>query len=359
MKKICVFGAGTIGMSLARMLYNSGNEVLVWSAKEEDKIACETTRRQKNLPGMIIPDGIHFTLDMEEACRDRDLLVFAIPSVYLRATAAKAKPYVRDGQIIADLGKGLESGSMKTLSQVLKEELNKDGRHEHVRVVALSGPTHAEEIARDMPSAIVSACEDMEAAEYVQDVFMNTCMRVYTNADVIGVELCGALKNVIALACGIASGIGCGDNARAALITRGMAEIRRLGLRVGCMEQTFAGLAGIGDLIVTATSEHSRNNRCGKLIGQGRSVEEAVKEVGQVVEGLNALPAAMEMAAKYEVEMPITAALNAIVHDNADPVDVVAMLMGRKKKSEIEPDALNAFFEQKKEERIQAARVRK
>jgi glycerol-3-phosphate dehydrogenase (NAD(P)+) len=187
----------------------------------------------------------------------------------------------------------------------------------------------------------------MDAAEEVQDIFMNTCMRVYTNADEIGVELCGALKNVIALACGIATGIGCGDNARAALITRGMAEITRLGLKMGCMEQTFAGLAGIGDLIVTATSMHSRNNRCGIYIGQGMSVDDAVKKVGQVVEGLNALPAAVELSQKYEVEMPITMALDAIVNHGASPAATVGKLMGRDKKSEVSKDALERFFAQR------------
>ncbi len=348
MKKIGVLGAGTIGMSLARMLYNSGHEVLVWSAVEEELVACETTRRHKNLPGMVIPDGVEFTRSIEAVCTDKDVLMFAIPSVFIRSTAAKARPYIKDGQVIADVGKGIEKDTLLTMSQILEDELNKDGQHSNVKVVALSGPTHAEEIALDMPTTIVSACTDMKAAEYVQDVFTNTCMRVYTNADVIGVELCGALKNVIALSCGIANGIGCGDNAKAALITRGMAEIARLGLKMGCMEQTFTGLAGIGDLIVTATSMHSRNNRCGNLIGKGLSVDEAVKEVGQVVEGLYALPAAMELAEKYDVEMPIISALDTIVNKGANPVDVVAKLMGRAKKSEVSEDALAKFFEQRK-----------
>lgn len=351
MKKIGVLGAGTIGMSLARMLYNSGHDVLVWSAVEAELVACETTRRHKNLPGMVIPDGVRFTRSLEEVCTDKDVLMFAIPSVFIRSTAANAREFIPDGQIIADVGKGIEENTFLTMSQILEDELNKDGKHGNVKVVALSGPTHAEEIALDMPTTIVAACEDMTAAEYVQDVFTNTCMRVYTNADVIGVELCGAMKNVIALACGIANGIGCGDNAKAALITRGMAEISRLGMKMGCMEQTFTGLAGIGDLIVTATSMHSRNNRCGNLIGQGKSVDEAVKEVGQVVEGLNALPAAMELAEKYDVDMPITMALSSIVNDGANPIDVVEKLMSRAKKSEISEDALTQFFEKKKAER--------
>lgn len=348
MKNIGVFGAGTIGMSLAKMLHDSGNDITVWSALDSEIDEYSSTRRHPNLPGMIIPDEIKFSKDIKDACENKDLLMFAIPSVFIRATTAKAAEYIEDGQIIADVGKGIEEGTLYTMSQIIKEELAKSGRHDNVKVVALSGPTHAEEIALDMPTTIVSACEDLEAARYVQDIFMNTCMRVYTNADVIGVELCGALKNVIALACGIASGIGCGDNAKAALITRGMAEITRLGIARGCMEQTFSGLAGIGDLIVTATSLHSRNNRCGMLIGQGKSVEEAKKEVGQVVEGLNALPAAVEMAKKYNVDMPIVSVLDRIVNEGLDPVDAVELLMSREKKSEISDAALDKFFEKRR-----------
>jgi len=348
MAKIGVLGCGTIGMSLARMLYNSGHDVLVWSKVPEEIEECKTTRKHHNLPGMEIPEGMEYTLDLSEVCKDKDVLMFAIPSVFIRQTVADAREYIPDGQIIADVGKGIEKDTLLTMSQIIQDEINKDGAHGNVKVVALSGPTHAEEIALDMPTTIVSACEDMEAAKKVQDIFTNTCMRVYTNADVLGVELCGALKNVIALSCGIAVGIGCGDNAKAALITRGMAEITRLGLKMGCMEQTFGGLAGFGDLIVTATSMHSRNNRCGMLIGQGKSVEEAVKEVGQVVEGLNALPAALELADKYDVDMPIIRALDKIVSDGADPVDVVEMLMGRAKKSEISDDAMENFFKARK-----------
>ena len=201
--------------------------------------------------------------------------------------------------------------------------------------MALSGPTHAEEVALDMPTTIVSACPDEAAAEYVQDVFSNTCMRVYTNADIKGVELSGALKNVIALGVGISTGLGYGDNARAALITRGIAEIARLGVAMGCNIHTFAGLAGIGDLIVTATSMHSRNNRAGILIGKGKSPEQAVKEVGMVVEGINALPAAMELAAKYNVEMPIVQTVNAIVKEGMSASDALRTLMDRNRKNEM------------------------
>ena len=204
-----------------------------------------------------------------------------------------------------------------------------------MRLVALSGPTHAEEVARDLPTTIVSASQDAEAAALVQDIFFNTCMRVYTNDDVLGVELCGALKNIIALASGVSLGLGFGDNTKAALITRGMAEITRLGLAMGCKEQTFAGLAGIGDLIVTATSQHSRNNRCGMLMGQGVPPQEAVKQVGMVVEGINAIPAAVALMKKHGVEMPIIRAVDALVKGEVSPADTVAMLMDRGKKPEI------------------------
>ena len=347
MKKIGVLGAGTIGMSMARMLCNSGHDILVWSAIESELEECEKTGKHHNLPGMILPEAIRYTRDIAEVCRDKDILLFAIPSVFIRGAVASAREFIPDGQIIADVGKGIEQDTLFTMSQIIRDELSKDGRHDNVKIVALSGPTHAEEVALDIPTTIVSACEDMEAAEIVQDVFMNPNMRVYTNADVLGIELCGALKNVIALACGISTGCGFGDNTKAALITRGMAEITRLGLAMGCMEQTFYGLAGMGDLIVTATSMHSRNNRCGMYIGQGKTVEEAVKEVGQVVEGLNTLPAALQLSAKYGVEMPIVTALGNVVYEGADPADVVSMLMGRQKKSEVSPDALNRFLAEK------------
>lgn len=336
-----------MGMSLARMLYLNGHEVVVWSATERDYKQCKETRRHRNLEGMVIPDEIRFTREIGEACEGADLILSAVASVYVRETMAKARPFLPDGQLIADVAKGLEKGTMLTMSEVIEDEIKKDGKHDHVRVVALSGPTHAEEVARDLPTTIVSASTDRTAAEEVQDIFMNTCMRVYTNADVRGVELCGALKNVISLACGIATGIGCGDNARAALITRGMAEMTRLGVAAGCVEQTFYGLAGIGDLVVTATSQHSRNNRCGQLIGKGYSVEEATKEVGQVVEGLNALPAALEMGRKLGVELPITEMLSRVVNDALDPAEAVEMLMTRERKaevSEVSEGTLDRFF---------------
>jgi glycerol-3-phosphate dehydrogenase (NAD(P)+) len=341
MKKIGVLGAGTWGMALARMLSGSGHDVTVWSAIEREIDEFSTTRRHPNLPGMVIPDEILFTKDMETVCSGKDILLFAVPSPFVRSTAQKAAPYIRGGQIIVDVAKGIEERTLLTMTQIIAQELKDDS----VKLVALSGPTHAEEVARDLPTTIVSACEDEDAAKAVQDIFFNTCMRVYTNGDVLGVELCGAMKNIIALAAGISTGLGYGDNAKAALITRGIAEIARLGEAMGCNPQTFGGLAGIGDLIVTATSIHSRNNRCGMLLGKGVAPDEAVKQVGMVVEGINALPAAMRLAEKYRIEMPIVEAVNAIVNLGAAPMDTVKMLMGRDKKPELPPTALTNCYD--------------
>ncbi len=329
MASIGVLGAGTWGMALARMLSNSGHDVIVWSAIKEEIDNFSIFRKHPNLPGMVIPDAIAFTKNIEEVCTNKDILLFAVPSVFVRSTTKAAKEYIKEDQIIVDVAKGIEQDSLYTMTQVIRDELRKS-----VKLVALSGPTHAEEVALDMPTTIVSACNDLETAKYVQDIFMNTCMRVYTNTDVIGVELCGALKNIIALAAGISTGLGYGDNAKAALITRGMTEITRLGKKMGCLEQTFSGLAGIGDLIVTATSVHSRNNRCGNLIGQGVEVKGAIKQVGMVVEGVNAIPAAMKLAERYKVDIPLISAVDAVVNQSADPKETVMKLMAREKKNE-------------------------
>ena len=331
MTKIGVLGAGTWGMALARMLQNSGNQVTVWSALEREIDEFSATRRHPNLPGMQIPQELQFTKDIQEVCRDKEILLFAVPSPFVRATARKAAPYIQNGQIIVDVAKGIEADTLFTMTQIIADEL----KNPAVKLVALSGPTHAEEVAKDLPTTIVSACEDLAVAERVQQVFGNTCMRVYTNDDVLGVELCGAMKNIMALASGVALGLGYGDNTKAALITRGMAEITRLGIAMGCKPQTFYGLAGIGDLIVTATSVHSRNNRCGLLLGQGIPPQEAVRQVGMVVEGINALPAAMKLSAKYGVEMPLATAVNAVVNHGADPKEAVAKLMRRDQTSEV------------------------
>ena len=334
MAKIGVLGAGTWGMALARMLCNSGHEVIVWSAIEKEIDDFSAERRHPNLPGMIIPDEITFTKDIGEAATGKDIVLFAVPSVFVRGTAAKAAPYIPDRQVIVDVAKGIEPDTLMTLTEVIADELNKDGAHGNVRLVALSGPTHAEEVAKDIPTAIVSAGTDEEAAAFAQKVFTSSFMRVYTNDDVKGIELCGALKNIIALAAGMVGGMGYGDNTRAALITRGMAEMARLGSALGAQASTFAGLAGIGDLIVTCTSVHSRNNRAGYLMGQGVGADEAVKEVGMVVEGINAIPAALALAKKTGVELPIIEGVDQVVSGGADPKQVLKNLMERQPKPE-------------------------
>lgn len=336
MKRIGILGAGTWGMALARMLTVSGNDVLVWSAIEKEIDDLSTTRVHPNLPQMKIPEELRFTKSIEEVCKDKDILLFAVPSVFVRSTAAKARPYVADGQIIVDVAKGIEPDTLYTMTEILADELGREGGPKNIRLVALSGPTHAEEVAIDLPTTIVSASKDAEAAAFVQEVFTNNVMRVYTNDDIKGVELSGAMKNVIALGVGISTGLGYGDNARAALITRGIAEIARLGVAMGGRKETFAGLAGVGDLIVTCTSMHSRNRRCGILIGQGTPAAEAVKEIGAVVEGYYAAATARALAQKAGVEMPITEAAYQVLYGGRDTRAVIKELMTRARKHELE-----------------------
>ena len=332
MTKIAVFGAGTWGIALARLLAVHGKDVTVWSAIPAELKALSTTHRHPNLPGMELPATMHYTADIAEACAGRDVLLFAVPSPFVRATVKKAAPHIPDGQLIVDVAKGVEDKTLMTMSEIIEDELAKAGRK--ARVVALSGPTHAEEVARDMPTAIVAACAEEEAAKTVQKIFNTPTFRVYTNDDRRGTELGGAIKNVIALAVGIALGLGYGDNAKAALITRGNAELARLGAAMGCKPETFAGLSGMGDLIVTCTSMHSRNLHAGMLIGRGKSVEQAKTEVGQVVEGINALPAACRLAKKYKVEMPIVQAVEAILDGKLEARSALMSLMGRSLKRE-------------------------
>ena len=332
MTKIAVFGAGTWGIALARLLAANGRDVTVWSAIPAELKSLSTTHRHPNLPGMELPAAMHYTADITEACTGRDILLFAVPSPFVRATAKKAAPHIPEGQLIVDVAKGVEDKTLMTMSEIIEDELAKAGRK--ARVVALSGPTHAEEVARDMPTAIVAASADEDAAKTVQKVFTTPTFRVYTNDDRRGTELGGAVKNVIALAVGIALGLGYGDNAKAALITRGNAELSRLGIAMGCKAETFAGLSGMGDLIVTCTSMHSRNLHAGMLIGRGKSVEEAKTEVGQVVEGINALPAACRLDKQYKVEMPIVQAVEAILDGKLEARSALMALMGRSLKRE-------------------------
>lgn len=327
---IGVLGAGTWGVALARMLSNAGHNVTVWSAIESEIDNLSSTRIHPNMPDTVLPVQIEYTKNIKDACDKKEIILFAVPSPFVRATAKKASPYISNGQIIVDVAKGIEEDTLYTMTEIIAEEINNPA----VKIVALSGPTHAEEVVKDLPTTIVSASRDIQAAAYVQGIFNTDCMRVYTNDDILGVELCGATKNIIALACGMAVGLGCGDNARAAIITRGIAEISRLGTAMGCREQTFGGLAGIGDLIVTATSMHSRNFRCGILLGRGITSDDAVKQIGMVVEGLNALPAVLRLSKKYDVQMPIIEAVNAVVTNKIKASEVVQLLMSRDLKSE-------------------------
>ena len=333
-QKLGVLGAGTWGTALARLLAVNGHDVTMWSALPEELKSMATTHRHPNLPGMELPSDMHYTADVAEICAGRDLLVFAVPSPFVRSTAKKAAKHIQDGQVIVEVAKGIEEKTLMTMSEVIEDELAKVPGHENCKVAALSGPTHAEEVARDLPTLIVAASEDEAAAKLVQKIFTNPNFRVYTNTDRRGVELGGAIKNVIALAVGVALGLGYGDNAKAALITRGNAELSRLGVAMGCQASTFAGLSGMGDLIVTCASMHSRNLHAGMLMGRGMNGEEAKKEVGQVVEGINALPAARKLAKKYKVEMPIVDVVAAIISGELDARNAVASLMGRDLKRE-------------------------
>ena len=329
MAKIGVLGAGTWGMALARMLCNMGHEVQVWSALPQEIDQLSTTGVHPKLKNMVIPKEMKYTKEIQEVCTDKDILLFAVPSVFVRSTAKQASEYMKDGQVIVDVAKGIEASTLYTMTEVIRDELNKKGGLENVKLVALSGPTHAEEVAIDLPTTIVSACPDLKVAQYVQQIFMNPKFRVYTNTDIHGVEICGAFKNIIALGTGIARGLGYGDNTAAALITRGVKEMSALGELMGCKPETFNGLAGIGDLIVTCTSLHSRNLTAGMLLGKGKSRDEAVKEVGMVVEGIYALDAAMQLKKKYDVELPICEMVNGIVNEGISPETGEKLLMTR------------------------------
>ncbi len=332
MAKIGVLGSGTWGTALARTFILGGNKVTLWSALEAEIEYMTANRKHPKLPDMSIPKGIKLTADIGEAIKGKDIIVFAVPSPFVRATARRAAEFITADQVIVDVAKGLESGTHKTLTEVISDEI----KLPELKLVALSGPTHAEELGADMPTAIVAASNDRSAAEYVQKVCSNDILRVYTNNDIKGIELCGALKNIVALAAGASDGLGFGDNAKAAIITRGMAEIQRLGIKMGCSKHTFGSLAGIGDLIVTCTSRHSRNNRTGFLIGQGVPVKDAIDQVGMVVEGINALPAAMELSLQYDVELPICSTVYHVVNGDIAIGSALKLLMSRELKTEVE-----------------------
>ena len=332
MKKITILGAGTWGTALAAMLKReNGHDICLWSAFESELVDLKTNLRHSKLEGLVIPEGINYESDISASCDGADFIVMAVPSPYVRDTARKIAPFISEKTIIIDVSKGLEKGTGMTLCEVIADEIgDKNGG-----IVALSGPTHAEEVALGMPTAIVAASEREDAAEMVQREFSGSFFRVYTNSDVKGIEICGAMKNIIAICAGISTGLGYGDNAKAAIVTRGMAEITRLGVAMGCSGRTFESLAGIGDLVVTCMSRHSRNHRAGVLIGKGYSVEEVVKDIGMAVEGLNALPAALELSERFGVELPFCIALNEIISGRLDVRDAGNSLMLRALKSEI------------------------
>lgn len=332
--RVGVLGSGAWGLALARLFSLEGNDVVVWSESEQ---TVERLRKTHVIPlpnDPELPAEVALTTSVEEACAEKDVVVFVTSSRFVRGMAAQAAPYVRPDTVLVCATKGLEEGTLDTMTEVIAGEVAKARPDVTPVTVALSGPSHAEEVAFDMPTAIVAASHDERAALLVQELFSGDVLRVYTSEDVHGVELCGAIKNVIALACGIARGLGFGDNSSAALITRGLAEIRRLGTALGCDQETFFGLACTGDLVVTAGSLHSRNLRCGKLIGSGAPVDEAVAQIGAVVEGLNALPAVLELSAHCNVEMPICEMVGKVVSGRIAPEEATSLLMNRELKPE-------------------------
>lgn len=330
MSKVSVLGAGSWGIALAKLLYNNGNEVTVWSALEDEITMLKEKREHvEKLPGVKLPDDMIFTSDLKEAVENREVLVMAVPSPFVASTAAKVNEFYKRGQVIVNVAKGIEGDTLLTLSAVIEREV------ENSIVAVLSGPSHAEEVGRGIPTTIVVATKQKEVAMYLQKMFMSDVFRVYTSPDVIGVEIGAALKNVIALAAGIADGLNYGDNTKAALITRGMAEITRLGIAMGGRKETFYGLSGVGDLIVTCASMHSRNRRAGILIGQGKTLKEAQDEVKMVIEGANCAKAALALSEKYNIEMPIVKEVNRILFENKSAKIACDDLMIRDAKIEI------------------------
>lgn len=326
MKKISVLGAGSWGTALAILLCNNGHDVTVWSIDPEEVLMLNEYREQRDkLPGVIVPSAIVFTTDLETALADSEIVVCAVPSPFVRSTMKNAAPYIQDNQIIVDVAKGIEDHTYKTMTEIIKEECP------NARVAVLSGPSHAEEVGRGIPTTIVAGSHDKEVAHIIQDTFMTDVFRVYTSPDVIGIELGGSLKNVIALAAGIVDGLGYGDNTKAALMTRGISEISRLVMAMGGKLETVAGLSGVGDLIVTCTSKHSRNRNAGYLMGQGKSYQEAMDEVKMVVEGVYSAKAAVELAAKYHVSMPIVEAVNAVLFQGVNAREAANQLLLRDK----------------------------
>lgn len=329
MEKVAVLGAGSWGVALAVLLHKNGNEVTLWSKLDDEIDMLKKEREHKEkLPGVKLPEDMLLTSDLDVAVKGRKLLVMAVPSSFVRSTANSLRQIAAPGQIIVNVAKGIEEKTLMTLSQIIEEEVPQ------AEVAVLSGPSHAEEVGRGIPTTIVVGAHRKKTAEYIQNLFMNEVFRVYTSPDILGIELGAALKNVVALAAGIADGLGYGDNTKAALITRGIAEIARLGTAMGGKFETFCGLSGIGDLIVTCASMHSRNRRAGILIGKGYTMEEAMAEVKMVVEGVYSAKAAMSLAHKYDVQLPIIEQVNAVLFEQKPAAEAVRELMIRDKKIE-------------------------
>lgn len=328
-KKVSVIGAGGWGCALACVLCDNGHEVTLWSALPEEVLLLDTQRENTaKLPGVFLPESIVVTGDLEAACHEKDLLVFAVPSVFIRSTSRAAAPFVADGQTIVNVSKGIEEATLCLMTDIIKEEIPQ------AKAAVLSGPSHAEEVGRRIPTTVVAGADDEASARLVQDLFMNDVFRVYISSDMIGIELGGALKNIIALAAGVVDGLGLGDNTKAALMTRGIAEIARLGTAAGGRMETFAGLSGIGDLIVTCTSRHSRNHNAGELIGRGYTMQEAMEAVNMVVEGVYSAKAARRMAEKYGVSMPIVTEVNNVLFEGKSAKDAMNDLLTRERKEE-------------------------
>lgn len=329
MANVGVLGAGSWGTALSVLLHENGHQVTIWSIdKAEVEMLTRKREHETKLPGVKLPEDMMITNDLKEAVTGRDFLVLAVPSPFTRATAKSMSPYIKEGQIIVDVAKGIEETTLMTLSQQIEQEIPQ------ADVAVLSGPSHAEEVGRKLPTTCVIGAKTRKTAQYLQSMFISRVFRVYTSPDILGIELGGSLKNVIALAAGIADGLGYGDNTKAALITRGIAEIARLGVKMGGKIETFTGLTGIGDLIVTCASVHSRNRKAGFLIGQGRTMEQAMEEVKMVVEGVYSAKAAAKLAREYGVSMPIVDQVNAVLFEGKNPAEAVDELMLREHKSE-------------------------
>ena len=328
MSRTAVIGSGTWGSALAMLLSHNGHEVTVWSAFQEEIDGFLATRKHPNLPGADFPESILFTSDLEKAMADKEILVLAVPSVFTRGTAAKMAHFYKEGQIIVSVAKGIEEKTLKIQTEQIEEEIPGS------IVTCLSGPSHAEEVSRGIPTTCVAGARVRKYAETVQRTFSSPVFRVYVSPDLLGIELGASIKNVIALAAGIADGLGCGDNTKAALITRGIAEITRLGEEMGASAETFAGLSGIGDLIVTCASMHSRNRRAGILIGKGYTAKQAMDEVKQVVEGVYSAKAALALSRAYGVSMPLVEEVNKILFENKTPQEALNDLMHRAFKAE-------------------------